>query len=65
MTPTQEAEEAIAALAMFLTKYGPQSPDVHRIAKAVEPIAAWHQEYIEWRTKCRREELRRLMTGLR
>ena len=49
MSQIHEAEEVIGAVAMFLSSYGPQSADVQRIAKAVEPIAVWHQEYTAWK----------------
>jgi len=51
MSQIHEVEETIAALAVLLTSYGPDNGDVHRVAKAVEPIATWHQEYVRWQEK--------------
>ena len=54
MSPIHEVEETIAAMAELLTSYGPDNPDVHRVAKAVEPIAAWHTEYVQWQQRITR-----------
>jgi hypothetical protein len=51
MIPVHEVEETIAAMVELLTSYGPDHPDVHRVAKAVEPIAAWYEAYVQWRQK--------------
>lgn len=51
MKPIHEVEETMSAVAMLLTTYGPDNPDVHRVAKAVQPIVSWHQQYINWRLK--------------
>lgn len=49
MNQIHEMEEAIAALAMFLTTCDARNPNTERVAAAVEPIAVWYDEYTTWK----------------
>ncbi len=62
MSQVHEVEEVLSSVAKLLTDYGPDNTDVHRVAKAVEPIALWHEEYAAWKKKCTAKEMLRRFT---